>query len=469
MDLISFFSSYEKDVDVDNLISTLNSFKYDLDIKLINFDVMDKWNIDDVDNICHESGKFFSIKGACSFNKKTNVYNYQPIIDQPEQGILGLISRIKDSRIEILAQAKIEPGNVGVVQYSPTVQATRSNYSGVHNGRRVLYIENFIEESEEKEKVIFCDEVVSRGFQSEHGYKFYKKANDNVHVRADVEIVDDKFVWLCLSDIRFLFSKEHHLNMDMRSVLSTIDFVGYSLPISEVLDNIKSNISDLEKDLLVSSLSEENSLNSINEISEWLHEAKRYKKIDQEIIPLKSLYKHGWVLSDSSLKSNSNKNFEVVGIKATVDSREVCSWFQPIIKDNIPKVYAFLIKKINGIFHVLTKLVEEDYSWAGPELGPTLSSVDSNNLDLKKELLNFNVKENEYNVIYDRVQSEEGGRFLEQKNRYVLIVVNDDVDVIINQNYKWVTLYQLKRMTNSECCVNIEARSLLCIGSYFRE
>jgi len=332
-----------------------------------------------------------------------------------------------------------------------------------------LYIENFIEESKEKEKVIFCDEVVSRGFQSEHGYKFYKKANDNVHVRADVEIVDDKFVWLCLSDIRFLFSKEHHLNMDMRSVLSTIDFVGYSLPISEVLDNIKSNISDLEKDLLVSSLSEENSLNSINEISEWLHEAKRYKKIDQEIIPLKSLYKHGWVLSDSSLKSNSNKNFEVVGIKATVDSREVCSWFQPIIKDNIPKVYAFLIKKINGIFHVLTKLVEEDYSWAGPELGPTLSSVDSNNLDLKKELLNFNVKENEYNVIYDRVQSEEGGRFLEQKNRYVLIVVNDDVDVIINQNYKWVTLYQLKRMTNSECCVNIEARSLLCIGSYFRE
>ena len=50
------------------------------------------------------------------------------IIDQPEQGILGIISRLKDNRIEVLLQAKIEPGNLDNVQFSPTVQASAAAF-----------------------------------------------------------------------------------------------------------------------------------------------------------------------------------------------------------------------------------------------------------------------------------------------------------------------------------------------------
>jgi NDP-hexose 2,3-dehydratase len=60
----------------------------------------------------------------------------QPIIHQPEEGILGFLARELDGLLHFLVQVKAEPGNVNVVQISPTVQATRSNYLHVHNGER---------------------------------------------------------------------------------------------------------------------------------------------------------------------------------------------------------------------------------------------------------------------------------------------------------------------------------------------
>ena len=102
-----------------------------INIKRTNFDELSKWIID-CNNIRHESGKFFSIDGI---NIKTNWGTIneweQPIINQPEIGYLGLISKEFDGVLHFLMQAKIEPGNVNYVQLSPTLQATRSNYSQV--------------------------------------------------------------------------------------------------------------------------------------------------------------------------------------------------------------------------------------------------------------------------------------------------------------------------------------------------
>ena len=469
MNIIEFLTSYKRNVDEEKLFSTLKEYKSNLTIDVIDFDEMDKWNISDTGDIFHESGKFFCIRGGESKNIETGICEYQPIIDQPEQGILGFVSRIKEGRIEILGQAKIEPGNLQIVQYSPTVQATKSNYSRVHNGKRVIYIEKFIEESDGIEKVIFANKMVSRGFQSEHGYKFYKKANDNVHVYDnDTKIVDGRFVWLSLSDVRSLMSREHCANMDMRSVLATIDFIGRSLSYNEIFTKVDTELTQLENELLFSSLSEENSLCTFDEIHSWLTLKKDNKKINQQMIPLKTLYENDWIISDKTLSNKNNKNFELVAVKVSANSREVSSWYQPIVVDNIPKVYAFLLKKINGIFHVLIQSVEESFSWNGPELGPSFHSINSETLSLEKELSLFGVDKEQFTVIYDCFQSEEGGRFMEQKNRYMLLLL-DDIEININDDYKWITLYQLKKMTKHECSVNIEARTLLTAASYYKD
>mgnify|MGYP000674128209 CR=1 FL=1 len=87
-------------------------------------------------------------------------------------------------------QAKIEPGNLNIVQLSPTLQATRSNYTRVHGGKSPNYLEYF---NGEKEVYVLVDQL-----QSEQGARFLHKRNRNiiVEINEDEEIsVKDGFIW----------------------------------------------------------------------------------------------------------------------------------------------------------------------------------------------------------------------------------------------------------------------------------
>ena len=118
-------------------------------IEKIRFPDMQQWYFDPRDgNLRHQTGKFFSIDGL---HVKTNwgqVSQWsQPIINQPETGFLGIITREMDVTLYFLMQTKIEPGNVNYVQLSPTLQATKSNYTRVHHGRKPLYLDYFLDSS----------------------------------------------------------------------------------------------------------------------------------------------------------------------------------------------------------------------------------------------------------------------------------------------------------------------------------
>ncbi len=460
MSITNFLNSYVSRVSESELLGSMESHRKNMAVKVkeVDFDELEKWSTDSNGDFVHDTGLFFRICGAHATNKLTGQESYQPIIDQPEQGILGITTRHNEGRLEVLLQAKIEPGNLDRVQYSPTVQATRSNYTGAHRGKGVPYIDDFMPTSKK---------VCTRGFQSEHGYKFYRKANDNVHVHDDkAECIDDRFMWLSLNDIRYLLSKEHCVNMDTRSVLATMDFIGDSLTYDQVFGQIE-NTKTLECDLLFSSLSEQGAAHSIEDIIKWTSDSKSNSLIEHTTIPLNSLIDKGWVRTRNRVNSEKNKHFELVGVKASIESREVSSWYQPIVRDNVPKIYAFLMKKINGTMHVLVQMVEEDYSWSGPELGPTFHSMETH-WALYDKLISNKLTEKNCKVVYDKYQSEEGGRFLEQKNRYMLILANEYLDINMGDKFRWMTLYQLKKMTGFECSVNIEARTLLSIASYFK-
>ena len=76
----------------------------------IKFSEMSNWGFNQqTGNLEHDSGKFFSIEGI---NVKTNwgtVSEWsQPIINQPEIGFLGIITKKIDGVLYFLMQAKIE-------------------------------------------------------------------------------------------------------------------------------------------------------------------------------------------------------------------------------------------------------------------------------------------------------------------------------------------------------------------------
>lgn len=105
------------------------------------------WFYDDYNGeILNRKRSFFSIKGMRRF-EDGHFIDEQPIIIQPEIGYLGIICKEIDGVLNFLMQAKIEPGNVNHVQISPTIQATKSNFTRAHGGKLPNYFKYFEESS----------------------------------------------------------------------------------------------------------------------------------------------------------------------------------------------------------------------------------------------------------------------------------------------------------------------------------
>jgi oxidase EvaA len=116
-----------------------------VEVNQVPLSSLSRWNVNpDTGNITHQSGKFFSIEGLKIAVNADRISAWsQPIIHQPEVGYLGFLVKRINGVLHFLIQAKIEPGNVNCVQLSPTIQATRSNYMQVHEGKTPKYLKFF--------------------------------------------------------------------------------------------------------------------------------------------------------------------------------------------------------------------------------------------------------------------------------------------------------------------------------------
>jgi len=181
---------------------------------------IEKWYVDGPSgNISHESGRFFSIMGLKVRHrcKSEEIFWDQPVIDQPEVGILGILTKKIHGVLHFCLQAKEEPGNVHLVQLSPTVQATYSNYTCAHGGKMPPFIELFLDPP--KERVLFSK------LQAEDGGRFLHKSNKNmIVVVQDNEVPDlpEDFIWLTLRQIRHWLERDNMVNSCARSVLACL-------------------------------------------------------------------------------------------------------------------------------------------------------------------------------------------------------------------------------------------------------
>ena len=64
-------------------------------------------------------------------------------------------------------------------------------------------------------------------------------------------------------------------------------------------------------------------------------------------------------------------------------------------------------------------------------------------------------------VLFDSMQSEEGGRFFHEQNRNMIVEVGDDFPLEVDENYCWLTLNQILRLIEFNNYMNIAARSLI--------
>lgn len=422
---------------------------------------MEKWSLDaDGNRISHESGRFFHIEGL---HVKTNFGGDhewdQPIINQPEIGFLGFITRAFDGTRYFLMQAKMEPGNINTLQISPSLQATKSNFTQVHKGKRPTFLEFF---NGEKQVKILTDHL-----QTEQGARFYKKRNRNIviEINDDIELPDE-FCWLTLGELKALLREDNVLNMDTRSVLSTIplieDEVINGLQPFDLFD-LRSKLSDNGKKFLKSFVSKD-SLNTIDGLLSWYTKQKTQWEIEVTKKPLCKL--EGWHINKMAVESDA-RYFSVIGVKVTAGTREVTHWMQPLLKDSNIGLLAFVCQQINDVLHFLVQAKVEPGNIDIIELSPTVSC---SNYEFVKSRQNRpflfdDVLAKDANVIYDSLQSEEGGRFYMIQNRNMIVEIPEGKRVDLPYNYIWMTLAQMKEFMRYGM-FNIEARSIISAISF---
>lgn len=421
-----------------------------------------EWDFDEnTGNIRHRSGRFFSIEGIHVDTNWGKVNSWeQPIINQPEIGYLGILSKKINGILHFLMQAKIEPGNINVVQLSPTLQATRSNYSRVHKGKTPLYIEYF---NGQKPADILIDQL-----QSEQGARFLKKRNRNIVVEvAETEEVamHDNFVWLTLGQLKNLITYDNVVNMDARTVISAMSFGTYNKQILDVLSASKKNkeANAINIALLDSLLNGESFLNDFDKIISWITRLKSKYELNVRPIPLRSV--KDWNYDGFSYSHKDGKYFSVIGVSVKIANREVISWDQPMIMPAQEGLMAFIVKRINGVYHFLVQAKLEAGNFDILELAPTVQCLTGNyrsgfneyNVPFINEVLTA-PKER---VWYSARQSEEGGRFYKEQNLNMIIEAKEDFPLDVPENYCWMTLNQLFTFMKFNNYLNIAARSLL--------
>lgn len=436
-------SLYKKNSPFGNIDSISNWIEHrnksiDVNVKNVCFDELDRWHLTN-GMLKHQTGKFFSIQGIrvdTDFGERRSWD--QPIINQPEIGYLGILAKEFDGIVHFLMQAKIEPGNVNCVQISPTLQATKSNYTQVHEGKKPAYLEYFINA---KPHQVILDQL-----QSEQGARFLRKRNRNIIIKVDDDVkVDDDFRWMTLGQIKELMRYDNVVNMDTRTVLSGIDLCQYDVP--ECYNGTES-------------------IHTMTEHLSWLSNLK--SRYELNITPKRLDELEEWQVKDDEISRYDGQFFKVIGVNVTISNREVMSWCQPLVQPMQQGICAFIVKKINGVYHFLVQAKLECGNHDVLELAPTVQCLTGNVYAVKNKPVytDYVLNASKDNILYDVMQSEEGGRFYHEQNRNMIVEADDSFSGEELPNFHWMTLSQINQFLKFNNYLNIQARSLIAAIKY---
>ena len=410
------------------------------------------WFYDDYNGeVLNRKRSFFSIKGMRRF-VDGEFEGEQPIIIQPEIGYLGIICRIIDGVLNFLMQAKIEPGNVNCVQLSPTIQATKSNFTRAHGGKLPTYFELF--EHSERYNVIY-DQI-----QSEQATRFFKKRNRNMIMIVDDDFeIFSNFRWMTLGQIKKLMEVDNLVNMDTRTVLSGIPFVTKNLSLDEK-NNIKQYFSDKA---LFESIFNSDPQDNIPWIFQRLNNFKMFRDVKLATVPLNQLV--DWKIDEYGITCKKQADFMVRYYDIEISGREVQHWSQPLFKAIGIATFGLLSRVVNGKREFLVKIKPEIGSFDKAELGPSVQWEPSHYLynDNEVEKLFRKKYENRENIMIDVVLSEEGGRFYHEQNNNVIIETCGDELNEVPEEYIWVSYATLNYLVQVNNCLNIQLRNLVSL------
>jgi oxidase EvaA len=143
----------------------------------------------------------------------------QPIFTQTEGDVLALICGETQGRgIEFLLQAKADPGNIGYLQFCPSIQSTWENIRGLQGARPPLFAECLAPSDNVR--------IVYRAKHNEQGSRFWQKSNENMILfvtDADrLAVSGEIHRWASLSQIKAMMLMDNVVGPYVRTVVAPL-------------------------------------------------------------------------------------------------------------------------------------------------------------------------------------------------------------------------------------------------------
>lgn len=411
-----------------------------VDIRKVSLPELGDWFYSQEEGVLrNQKGSFFKVAGLRCGGVE------QPMILQPENGYLGIICREIDGVLHFLMQAKIEPGNLNKIQISPTLQATKSNFTQAHGGKRPAYLDYFLHADRYQ---IILDQL-----QSEQSSRFLRKRNRNMLIRVEEEVpLLPSHRWMTLGQIKELACNFDDLvNMDTRTVLSGIPFAGMGAP----------PVPDLFRDKpLYRSIFEGDGSWSLPEIYHYINDYKMFRQQETELLPLHRL--KGWRMTPEGIFPEKDGGFQVIYCQIEIEGREVRRWSQPLFEATGISTFGLVLCDIDGITHFLVQALPEPGCFDGIELGPSIQ-LDAAAAKREKNRIEGLLDRPEAEILCDVLLSEEGGRFYHEHNRNVLLRVSREQLGDLPEGYFLLDHRTLNGLCQINNCLNIQLRDLISL------
>jgi len=347
-------------------------------------------------------------------------------------------------------QAKIEPGNVNKIQISPTIQATKSNFTQKHGGKKPAYLDYFLNAKPED---ILVDQI-----QSEQSSRFLGKRNRNIiiMVNEDIEVLPSHR-WMTLGTIKQLMRIDNLVNMDTRTVLSCIPYSLHTLSDTERLCAM------FRDQALAASMLRQPCHSDMVRAFRYINNYKMLHSCENRIVPLADM--KSWNFTDDGITHKKGYPFKVVFCDIEIEGREVTHWSQPLFEADGMATFGLVTAEFDGVLKFLVQAKPEAGCFDSIELAPTIqleAAVPEEEYSDMDRLF-FRLLQNGAEIRNNVILSEEGGRFYHEQNKNIVLRVSPEQVGSLPDGYCWMDYATLNAMVQFNNVLNIQLRNLLSI------
>jgi oxidase EvaA len=198
----------------------------------------------------------------------------------------------------------------------------------------------------------------------------------------------------------------------------------------------------------------------------WLTRLRAWAGLHAQIVPISQL--KNWMTEPEAIREIENHHgFSARQFRVVATGREVKSWDQPLIASSGPGRLSLVFQERDGVLQVLAQASYEIGFLEGAQLSTSIcippGSLVRHDDPIGEALVGVIAEGKRALLLHRCRQSEEGGRFYQEENDYEIVWLDPSVQLPRSDDYRWMTLAQVRDLIRIPGIFSIEFRGVLAL------